>query len=281
METGPGEIRHVSDTALMTAACRAMETERADGLIRDLYAARLAAERGMAIARAMPDLDRVCFGMGLRTRYLDELVLATIAGARIQCVLNVGAGLDSRPWRLDLPADLRWIEVDLPAMLEYKTRVMADVQPRCRREAMVVDVCDAEARRAMFDAAGSDAVLLITEGLLPYLPGAVVNALAASENVAHHWLQDVISPAMAALGRMDKCRPIEDVRAPDHLDGLQTIAALEQHGWRRKIHRNYGKDAWPFAAARLQALLRLRADSTTVPPALPPDDPTGVHLFVR
>ncbi|MBZ5621004.1 MAG: class I SAM-dependent methyltransferase [Acidobacteriia bacterium] len=48
------QIVHVSDTALMVAACRAMETVRPDGLVRDPFAGRLAGARGMAIARALP-----------------------------------------------------------------------------------------------------------------------------------------------------------------------------------------------------------------------------------
>src|ERR1035438_9120625 len=89
MESGPAEIGHVSDTALMTAACRAMETERADGLTRDPFAARLAGERGMAIARQVPDFERMCFGLGVRTRFLDDLVVAVIAEHNIRTVLNI------------------------------------------------------------------------------------------------------------------------------------------------------------------------------------------------
>ena len=36
------QIENVSDTALMVAACRALETERPDGLVRDPFARRLA-----------------------------------------------------------------------------------------------------------------------------------------------------------------------------------------------------------------------------------------------
>ena len=101
------EIAHVSDTALMTAACRAMETERPDGLIRDPFAAQLAGERGMAIGRALAGgLDRMCFGIGIRSRFLDKLVLDTVAEHGIATVLSIGAGLDTRPWRLELPATL-------------------------------------------------------------------------------------------------------------------------------------------------------------------------------
>ena len=35
MQPAAHEIAHVSDTARLTAACRAMETDRPDGLVRD------------------------------------------------------------------------------------------------------------------------------------------------------------------------------------------------------------------------------------------------------
>src|SRR5271165_3563541 len=131
MESGPAEILHVSDTALMVAACRASETERPDGLTQDPFAARLAGERGFAILRQVPNFDLMCFGMGVRTRFLDELVLGTIAEQNIGTVLNLGAGLDTRPWRLALPAGLRWIEADLAPMVDYKAKIMTGERPNC------------------------------------------------------------------------------------------------------------------------------------------------------
>jgi len=59
------------------------------------------------------------FGLGLRSRCLDDLLLEGLASERIPTVLSVGFGLDTRPWRLELPPELRWIEVDFADMLDY------------------------------------------------------------------------------------------------------------------------------------------------------------------
>jgi O-methyltransferase involved in polyketide biosynthesis len=75
----PDQIQHVSDTALMVAACRALETTRADGLVRDPFAERLAGPRGDAILHGITGWQLICFGIGLRTRFLDDLVIETIA----------------------------------------------------------------------------------------------------------------------------------------------------------------------------------------------------------
>ena len=116
MPGSASEITHVSDTALMVAACRARETERADGFVRDPFAARLAGERGVAILRGIPSAGIVCFGIGIRSRFLDELLLEALAARPVATVLNVGCGLDTRPskfhsmWRRETRALLRLLQ---------------------------------------------------------------------------------------------------------------------------------------------------------------------------
>src|SRR5689334_23297687 len=140
------EMEHVSDTALFVAAWRAAESERPDALIHDPFAARLAGERGVSIAEALKGSELASFGIALRVRLIDELLLETIRSNDIGTVLNLGAGLDTRPWRMDLPEKLRWIEVDFPGMLDYKSQALSDVQPRCRLERIAADLSDAAQR---------------------------------------------------------------------------------------------------------------------------------------
>ncbi len=96
-------IAHVSDTALLVAAARAAETALEDGLVRDPYAALLAGERGFGIARSGKPSRWRSFGIGLRSRFIDELLEAEVRDSAIDCVLCMGAGLDARPWRMSLP----------------------------------------------------------------------------------------------------------------------------------------------------------------------------------
>ena len=80
------EINHVSDTALMVAACRALETESDLGFVRDPFARRLAGERGMEIRRALAHSEMFRFGIGAHTRFVDELLLDALATAAIRSV---------------------------------------------------------------------------------------------------------------------------------------------------------------------------------------------------
>src|SRR5207237_989166 len=60
-----------------------------------------------------------------RTVYFDMVITRLADAGEIGCVLNLAAGLDARPYRLDLPSTRVWTEVDLPEMHECKTRRLA------------------------------------------------------------------------------------------------------------------------------------------------------------
>lgn len=70
----------------------------------------------------------------MRARVFDERSLETLATGEITTVLNLAAALDTRPYRLELPASLRFVEADLPALLAKKSELLAQEQPRCALE---------------------------------------------------------------------------------------------------------------------------------------------------
>lgn len=177
LEAGSGTlIANVSDTARWIAAYRATESARPDALFRDHLAERLAGERGHAIVAAAP---RVSWALVARTKLIDDIVVKAI-GEGCDRVLNLAAGLDTRPYRLDLPPDFTWIEADLPALLAEKEQSLADQTPRCQLSRWAVDLADPAARDAFLTEAlrGADKAMVLTEGLLMYLEAGDVAALA-------------------------------------------------------------------------------------------------------
>ena len=275
-----GEISHVSDTALMVAACRAVETESDLGFVRDPFARRLAGERGMAILRALSHPEMIRFGIGARCRFLDELLLEALAAEPIKTVLSVGCGLDTRPWRLDLPPHLRWIEVDFSEMLDYKDALMGSEVPKCRRERLSVDLNAREERLSIYSAAGSAPVLMITEGLLMYLPAATVESLTAEarqESGIRHWIADITTSAFTqAIGASDAMRSLRHVQASDCLPGEQILETLRRTGWMTVARRSFITDM-AFAERRVEQMMGGRP--RPAPPPLAHEDPTGVHHF--
>jgi methyltransferase (TIGR00027 family) len=133
-------LEGVGVTALIVAQARAAESVRADRLFVDPYAADFVARAGPDFASAAAELAPVLALRGngsyiaLRTRCFDDwLTEATAAGCR-QVVL-LGAGLDTRAYRLSWPADLSLYELDRPEVLAFKQGVLADrsAEPTCRR----------------------------------------------------------------------------------------------------------------------------------------------------
>jgi O-methyltransferase involved in polyketide biosynthesis len=73
-------------------------------LFRDPFAERLAGEQGRAIVAATPRMSRSGYWLVARTKIIDDTIAEAIADG-CDRVLNLAAGLDTRPYRLDLPAD--------------------------------------------------------------------------------------------------------------------------------------------------------------------------------
>ena len=194
-------IENVSDTARWVAFYRAMESERPDALFRDPWAKRLAGDRGAAIVRHIPRARAMAWALIVRTQVFDELILNAVQRDGADVVLNLAAGLDTRPYRLPLPPTLRWVEVDLPELLAHKERELAGESPVCELERVRLDLSDVEARRALFERVGGmgKRVLVASEGLLLYLTPQQVAPLAEDlyrPESFRWWITDLLSPAL-------------------------------------------------------------------------------------
>jgi methyltransferase (TIGR00027 family) len=195
-------IRNISDTARWTAFRRALETDRADALFRDPLARRLAGQRGEDIHQQMagPGGD---WSLALRTYLIDCAVLSSIEKGA-DAVVNLAAGLDTRPYRMALPPTLKWIEVDLPAILEEKEQLLRDEKPVCRLERAPLDLADVSARQTLFARIGNSSrnVLIVAEGLVCYLEPADVISLAkdlAAPATFRRWVLDLMSPGLVKM----------------------------------------------------------------------------------
>ncbi|MET8586713.1 SAM-dependent methyltransferase [Streptomyces collinus] len=214
-------------TAVGVARVRALETERADPLFRDPLARAFAAAGGLwPSSPPPPEGDEaarrrrlaVAFSIVVRTKFLDDLLRQASASGIRQVVL-LGAGMDSRAFRINWPEDTRLFEVDTAEPLDFKDSVLRQERavPRCRRIPVTADL--REDWPAALAAAGHDAAeptVWIAEGLLIYLP------------------QDAVEVLLARIGAQS---------APGSRMGL-TLAS-------RGVIERFGADAAPGSAASL------------------------------
>ena len=120
-------------TARWTAAARAAESERIDGLFVDPWAAALAGPKGMSwLTQRTPD---AVLPMVLRTRYFDDWLESISGRDGIRQIVLLAAGLDTRSYRLRWPDGTRLFELDREAVLRDKAGVLgaAGAIPACVR----------------------------------------------------------------------------------------------------------------------------------------------------
>jgi methyltransferase (TIGR00027 family) len=226
-------VRNISDTARWVAFHRAIESERPDALFRDPFARRLAGTRGQEIAGHFKAPE---WTFAMRTWTIDRYLERELARG-VDLVINLAAGLDARPYRMELPATLRWVEIDLPEMIDHKKTILDAEEPRCRLERVALDLADLPGRRVLLErlAVGAQKVLFLTEGLLIYLESAEVAGLAqelAGLPGAFAWISDMVNPLALLMLQGTLGRSLTRARAPLKFGPPAGVDFFRPFGWR-------------------------------------------------
>lgn len=212
----------VAMTAIGVAVVRVLESERADRLYDDplarvfVEAARRgfhATEDGEQRWTRLEALAAAFFeGRTVSVRLVDDQVAEAVA-RRCRQVVVLGAGLDTRAYRMGLPADIRFFELDLPELFAFKEPILAGVRaaPTCDRRAVAVDL------RADW------ATALRANGFRPELPTC--------------WVDEGV---LAYLSRADALRlgeTLSELSAPGSRFGLIQFAVDENPTEYRELRR--------------------------------------------
>jgi methyltransferase (TIGR00027 family) len=253
-------VETISDTARWIAYMRALESERPDALFRDIYSRKLAGAAGETIAQHLGSLEMISNSIAVRTAVLDRLILEMVNREEVDLVLNIGSGFDTRPWRLELPARLHWLDVDLPPILDRKADVLHGRATSCQYESLPADMLDAGQRAAVLAAfPASSRVLVVTEGLLVYMKPIQVRGMAEdlwNRSSCKWWLTDLVGPrALQHLRQVWAVKLSADVFHFAPADSVRFFAKL---GWQeRSFHSSQEEARRLNRAPRIPWLARL------------------------
>jgi methyltransferase (TIGR00027 family) len=186
----------VGATALGVASARAAETERADALINDPFAAAFVDAAGAGtwtmfsnsqlpaeLIEENPELPAwrhaMIDYMACRTAFFDD-AFGAAANAGVRQMVILAAGLDARAWRLPWPSGTTVYELDQPKVLEFKSATLhkCGVVPTSIQVDVPVDLrhdWPMALQAAGFDPSAPSA--WSAEGLMPYLPAHAQNLL--------------------------------------------------------------------------------------------------------
>jgi O-methyltransferase involved in polyketide biosynthesis len=179
---------------------------------------------------------------------IDDLVMRSVAQG-FDCVLNLAAGFDTRPYRLDLPSELLWIEADLGPLIDEKQSLLRNKSPRCKLTRKSVNLAEPEARAALLHdvAVGARHVLVITEGLLLYLETDVVAQLARSltaEPGLRAWIADFSSTEIVQMMKRDMKTSLAN--APFKFIPEGGVTFFVPYGWKAVHIRSLMREAARF-----------------------------------
>jgi methyltransferase (TIGR00027 family) len=227
-------INNISDTALWVAVYRADESDRPDAVFVDPFARQLAGERGQEIASAIEFGKKIEWSFVARTWLIDQYIQKHVAEG-FEMIINLAAGLDTRPYRMPLPATLSWIEVDFPAMIAYKEKMLVDEMPVCELKRISLDLSKRDDRNALFTELNklNKKVLIIAEGLIGYLSeeqaADLFIDLSAQPNF-RRLVFDLISPAVLAVAKKEMGAYLKD-NTELKFAPKEGEAFVEQYGW--------------------------------------------------
>ena len=190
-------VEGVGDTALLTAACRALETRRRGGLLSDPVACAQMDRLGPLLVTSHGRLHRrIAAGrlqdslvayVALRARRFDAWALAFARRNPCGTLVALGCGLDDRLRRVGHDG-IHMMSVDLPAMIALRRAL---VEPHEREDLVAASVTDPRwmdivRRRA------DGPVMVMAEGLLLYLDPAEAQSLFRA-------MDALLSPVTVAL----------------------------------------------------------------------------------
>jgi len=235
----------VSRTALNVAAHRARETERAGALFIDPFARQLASREGFATAAEIARLSGLSWQdstptmFALRTRYFDDAVLDAVRQDDVRQVIILGAGMDTRAYRIDWPEGTQLYEVDRRETFDHKRPILDSrgARPRCALHDVCADLRDDwEGLLLAAGFAPGAATVWLVEGLLYYLPEPDVHRLLdqlAALCPSGSWLLlDVAHPMMRDLPALQGWRDaLIALGEPFRSFTDDGCALLDAHGW--------------------------------------------------
>jgi len=229
----------VGTTAIGVCRLRALESARPDRLFDDPLAAALVEVSGWSPPRPDPggaDRATLAAWISIRTRFLDDLTTDAVGSGCTQVVL-LGAGLDTRAFRLAWPRSTTCFELDTPEVLAFKADALdlVGARPGCRRLAMPADLAS-DWPGALGDAGWDPGrpTVFVAEGLLVYLTDTVRDRLVEQLSAR--------SAPGSRLGLTVDARPGEGARPARGFRALYRSSAWEDPaavlgrlGWRSEV----------------------------------------------
>jgi O-methyltransferase involved in polyketide biosynthesis len=163
METEKVHLTKEKETYLVTLYGKALDSRSKKPILGDQFADEVVRHIDFDFEKLrVPKGAEITLPM--RAKHLDQWTREFLSANPVSTVLHLGCGLDSRVFRIDPPATVRWYDVDYPDVIEMRRRLYPQRQNYSMIGSSVTDL-------HWLDGIPVDRpVLVVAEGLVQYLP---------------------------------------------------------------------------------------------------------------
>jgi methyltransferase (TIGR00027 family) len=167
-------LKPISKTAFYCCGVRMRDAEGPSPVCGDSYARLFMNEEGLRILAAFDDEPRPNASNVARHRVIDDIIRRELAADPKLLVVIIGAGFDTRAYRLKGGA---WVELDEPQVIAYKEERLpaSECENELRRIPIDFSAESLEEKFAPF--AGRGRALVVVEGVFMYLDEGAIREL--------------------------------------------------------------------------------------------------------
>lgn len=164
-------MKPISNTAFYCCGVRMQDAENEKSVCRDIYAKEFMDGRGLSILSSFFDEKRPNAGNVARHRIIDDFIRKELSLNPDLPVILIGAGFDSRAYRLDGGT---WIELDEPKIIDHKNRRLPVEKSKNKLQRIAIDFDKESLADKLRQHATEQPVIIVFEGVLIYLQEEVI-----------------------------------------------------------------------------------------------------------
>jgi O-methyltransferase involved in polyketide biosynthesis len=157
------------ESLFLTLGGRALDSRLPSPFLGDTMADDIITQVGYDLGRfpalttKLVDPRSRVFDIAVRAKTLDDLVRRFISDHPDAVVLDLGAGLDGRVFRVDPPPTVAWYDIDFPEVIALRARL---IPPHPNARNVGVDVTDPDWLNAV---PTSRPAMIVADGLIAFL----------------------------------------------------------------------------------------------------------------
>jgi len=167
-------MKPISKTAFYCCGVRMQDAEREKPVCGDTYAKAFMNEQGLQILEAFRDETRPNMSNVGRHRIIDDLLRQELVANPNLTVVIIGAGFDTRAFRL--PGGT-WVELDEPQVITYKEERLPAATCEKKLERISIDFANESLEQKLASFSGRSPVTVVIEGVLMYLEETAIDQL--------------------------------------------------------------------------------------------------------